>query len=92
MQPPQASGGQESICKMVTKFLLLLGNGKQTGGSLIMSTHHKDGMTTDWTGYPLLSGSLFICGKSLNKKWIQNFYREYIGYSWRQSTVTDGGV
>ena len=26
---------------------LLLGNGKQTGGSPIMSTHHKDGMTTD---------------------------------------------
>ena len=23
--------------------------------------------------------------------WIQNFYREYIGYSWRQSTVIDGG-
>ena len=29
---------------------LLLGNGKQTGGSPIMSTHHKDGMTTDCTG------------------------------------------
>ena len=26
---------------------LLRGNGKQTGGSPIMSTHHKDGMTTD---------------------------------------------
>ena len=29
---------------------LLLGSGKQTGGSPIMSTHHKDGMTTDCTG------------------------------------------
>ena len=26
---------------------LLLGNGKQTGESPIMRTHHKDGMTTD---------------------------------------------
>ena len=26
---------------------LLLDNGKQIGGSPIMSTHHKDGMTTD---------------------------------------------
>ena len=30
---------------------LLRGNGKQTGGSPIMSTHHKDGMTTDLTRY-----------------------------------------
>ena len=28
---------------------------------------------------------------SLSKNWIQNFYHEYIGYSWRQSIVTDGG-
>ena len=26
------------------------GNGKRTGGSPIMSIHHKDGVTTDWTG------------------------------------------
>ena len=26
------------------------GNGKQTGGSPIMRIHHKDGVTTDWTG------------------------------------------
>ena len=32
---------------------LLLGNGKQTGGSPIVSTHHKDGMTTDSTGQPV---------------------------------------
>ena len=32
---------------------LLRGNGKQTGGSPIMSTHHKDGMTTDSTGQPV---------------------------------------
>ena len=32
-----------------TKFLppRLLGTGMQVGGSPIMSTHHKDGMTTD---------------------------------------------
>ena len=39
----------------------------------------------------VFSGQLFICGMNLSKNWIQNFYREYIGYSWRQSTVTDGG-
>ena len=43
---PQESGGREAICKVVTKFLLL-GSGKQTGGSPIMRTHHKDGVTTD---------------------------------------------
>ena len=32
---------------------LLLGNGKQIGGSPIMSTHYKDGMTTDCTGQPV---------------------------------------
>ena len=32
---------------------LRLGNGKQTGGSLILSTHLKDGMTTDSTGQPV---------------------------------------
>ena len=55
---------------------LRLGNGKQIGGSPIMSTHLKDGMTLIARGNPLLSGSLFICGKSLNKQRIQNFYRE----------------
>ena len=56
-----------------------------------MRIHHKDGVTTDWAGQPaLFSGQLFICGMNLSKNWIYNFYREYIGYSWRQSTVTDG--
>ena len=32
---------------------LLLGNGMQTGGSPILSTHLKDGMTTDSTGQPV---------------------------------------
>ena len=32
---------------------LLLGNGIQTGGSPILSTHLKDGMTTDNTGQPV---------------------------------------
>ena len=32
---------------------LRLGNGKQTGGSPIMSTHLNDGMTTDSTGQPV---------------------------------------
>ena len=41
-------------------------------------------------GNPFLGGSISICGKSLNMQRIQNFYRESIGYSWRQSTVTDG--
>ena len=26
----------------------------------------------------------------LSKNWLKNFYREYVGNSWRQSTVTDG--
>ena len=57
-----------------------------------MRIHHKDGVTTDWAEQPaVFSGQLFICGMNLSKNWIQNFYREYIGYSWRQSTVTDGG-
>ena len=45
--------------------LLLLGNGMQAGGSPILSTHLKDGMTTDSTGQPV-GGSISICGKSLN--------------------------
>ena len=53
---------------------LLLGNGKQTGGSPIMSAHLKDGVTT-------------IERRNLC---IKNFYRAYIEYNWRQSTVTDG--
>ena len=32
---------------------LLLGNGMQAGGSLILSTRLKDGMTTDSTGQPV---------------------------------------
>ena len=35
------------------KVPLLLGNGIQTGGSPILSTHLKDGMTTDSTGEPV---------------------------------------
>ena len=35
------------------KILLLLGNGMQTGGSPILSTRLKDGMTTDSTGQPV---------------------------------------
>ena len=34
---------------------LLLGNGMQTGGSMIMRIHHKDGVTTDGTGKPVYS-------------------------------------
>ena len=34
--------------------LLLLGNGMQTGGSPILSTHLKDGMTTDSTEKPII--------------------------------------
>ena len=52
--PPQASGGREETCNMVTQFLLLLGTGMQTGGSPILSTRLKDGMTTDSTGQPVL--------------------------------------
>ena len=57
-----------------------------------MRIPHKDGVTTDWTEKPVYS-----VGNYSFSVWIsariefKNFYREYIGYSWRQSTVTDGG-
>ena len=38
----------------------------ETGGSPILSTRLKDGMTTDSTGNPFLGGSISIYGKSLN--------------------------
>ena len=51
--PPQASGGEET-CNMVTKFFLFfLAIFMQTGGSLILTTHLKDGMTTDCTEQPV---------------------------------------
>ena len=54
MALPQASRGRKETCHMVTQFLpLLLGNGMQAGGSPILSTRLKDGMTTDSTGQPV---------------------------------------
>ena len=48
----------------------------QAGGSLILSTRLKDGMTTDSTGQPVLGGSISICGKSLNVQKNLEFFHE----------------
>ena len=52
---PEASGRQEETRNMDNKIPppRLLGTGMQAGGSPILSTHLKDGMTTDSTGQPV---------------------------------------
>ena len=66
------------------------GNGKQTGGNPIMRIHHKDGVTTDWTGKPVYSVGNYSFAVWISATIECKNYREYIGYSWQQSTVTDG--
>ena len=66
---PEASGGTKRSKKRQHKLLhpRLYGTGIQVGGSLITSTHLKNGMTTDDTGKPVFwVGSVLVCGKSLN--------------------------
>ena len=49
------------------------GNGKLTGGTLIMGIRHKDGVNTDRTGKLVYSvNQLFICGMNPNKNLLQN--------------------
>ena len=67
------------------------GNGKQTGGSPTLRTHHKDGVTTDDTGKLVFWWfSTDLWEKSQRTEEFGFFFRE-IGNSWGQSTVTDGG-
>ena len=72
--PPQESGGREAICKMVTKFLLMVAMANKLVGVPIMRTHHKDGVTTEWTGQPVYSvNHLFICGMNLTTEFDAQF-------------------
>ena len=66
------------------------GSGKQTGGNPIMRIHHKDGVTTDWTVKPVYSVGNYSFAVWISATIECTIYREYIGYSWQQSTVTDG--
>ena len=63
------------------------GNGKLTGGNPIMRIHHKDEVSTDWTEKPVYPvRQRYESQQELNAK----IYRDYIGNSWEQPTVTDG--
>ena len=49
------------------------GNGRRTGVNPIKRIHHKDGVTTDWTGKPVYSvRQLFICCMNLSNNWMHN--------------------
>ena len=63
----------------------LLGTGIQAGGSLILSTHLKNGMTADSTGEIVPCGSISICGKSLNVQKNLEFFTVI-------KSVTDGSL
>ena len=91
LYPPQESGGQEALWKVVTKFLLMVAMANKLVGNLIMRIHHKDGVTTDWTGKPVYSVGNYSFAVWISATIECTFDREYIGYSWQQSTVTDGG-
>ena len=68
----------------------LLGTGIQAGGSLILSTHLKKGMTAGSTGEPVLWWlDIYLRDESQRAEEFRIFIVK-IGYSWRQSTVTDG--
>ena len=72
--PPQESGGQEALWKVVTKFLLMVGNGKLPGGIPIRRIHHKDGVSTDRTGKLVQSvNQLIICGMDLKQEFGAQF-------------------
>ena len=88
--PPQESGGQEAQRKVVTKFLLMVAMANKLVGTPIMRIHHKDGVTTDWTGKPVYSVGNYSFAVWISATIECKIHREYIGYSWQQSTVTDG--
>ena len=69
------------------------GDGKLPGGITIMRLHHKDGVTTDWTGklvFPV--DQLFICGMNLSKNLMHKIYRDHIGNSQRSLLSQTGSV
>ena len=69
----------------------LRGTGIQAGGSLITSTHLKNGMTADDTGKPVFWWfNTYLWEESQRAEEFRIFIVK-IGYSWQQSTVTDGG-
>ena len=88
--PLRESGGQEALWKVVTKVPPHGGNGKRTGGNPVMRIHHKDEVTTDWTGKPVYSVGNYSFAVRISARIECKIYREYIGNSWQQSTVTDG--
>ena len=59
---------------MVAQFLLRLGDGMQAGGSLILSTHLKNGTTTDSTGQPVsLWSDIYLWNESQRAEEFRNF-------------------
>ena len=68
----------------------LLGTGIQAGGSLILSTHLKNGMTADNTGEPVIWWLNIYLREESQRAEEFGIFIVKIGYSWRQSTVTDG--
>ena len=54
------------------------GNGKRTGGNPIMRIHHKDGVTTDWTGKPVYSVGNYSFAVWISARIECKIYREYI--------------
>ena len=56
---------------------LLLDDGMQTGGSPILSTHLKDGMTADSTGQPVTWWfAIYLWKESQQAENSEFFYRE----------------
>ena len=67
------------------------GNGKLPGGIPIMRPHHKDGLTTDRTGKPVIisESSIYLWHES-HKEFDAQFISDYIGNSQRSSLSPTG--
>ena len=75
---------QEALAQ--TSHPHLLGTGMQAGGSPILSTRLKDGMTTETTwGDPYFGGSISICGRV-------STCREFRIFTVNKSVTADGSL
>ena len=89
--PPKESGGQEALWKSGHKVPPHGGGGKQPGGKTRLwefSTEMEWALIERWnlcTRWATIHLLAWISARIECK-----IYREYIGHSWQQSTVTDG--
>ena len=87
--PPKESGGQEALWKVVTKFLFMVAMANELVWTLLWEFTTKEwpqferrNLSTQWINY---SFAVWISATIECK-----IYRDFIGNSWPQSTVTDG--